>query len=334
MIGNLTVENYRSFQNYSLNGLKRVNLLTGYNNSGKSSLLEAVQLLASAGEVIHLVAISERRDEHNYGEQPGSGGSANLTHLFPDHDIQNKIAIRSDRWSVGIEYKLDNRDNTYSIVVTRDGENSGSSVVDYRTGSVNLSDRIRRYDPFCPVEYVGTQGFRKERLAYLWNQILMTTAENGPVESLRLLDDQIESVVYLSSGSNQGRLYVGKKGETKRSPIGSWGEGMQRLLMLAIALETTRGGILLVDEIDTGLHYSVLADMWKLVIATAIKNDIQVFATTHSLDCLRGLNEACERNPEFASEVSTQTIDRNLDSSIAGDANDLRAALDLGIEVR
>ena len=109
---------------------------------------------------------------------------------------------------------------------------------------------------------------------------------------------------------------------------------MQRLLALSIYLASVKGGILLVDEIDTGLHYSVLADMWKLVIATAIKNDIQVFATTHSLDCLRGLNEACERNPEFASEVSTQTIDRNLDSSIAGDANDLRAALDLGIEVR
>ena len=109
---------------------------------------------------------------------------------------------------------------------------------------------------------------------------------------------------------------------------------MQRLLTLAILLTTVKGGILLVDEIDTGLHYSVLADMWKLVIATAIKNDIQVFATTHSLDCLRGLNEACERNPEFASEVSTQTIDRNLDVAIAGDATDLRSALDLGIEVR
>ncbi len=104
--------------------------------------------------------------------------------------------------------------------------------------------------------------------------------------------------------------------------------------MLAILLTTVKGGILLVDEIDTGLHYSVLADMWKLVIATAMKNDIQVFATTHSLDCLRGLHEACQANPEFASEISLQTIDRNLPQSIDTDAEGLAVSLAMGIEVR
>lgn len=129
-------------------------------------------------------------------------------------------------------------------------------------------------------------------------------------------------------------MYLGKKNEKSRTPIGCFGEGVQRLFGLAVALSTAKSGILLVDEIDTGLHHSVLADMWKLVIATAIKNDIQVFATTHSLDCLRGLNEACERNPEYASEISLQTIDRSLNCSISGDAKDLKSAMNLGVEVR
>ena len=129
-------------------------------------------------------------------------------------------------------------------------------------------------------------------------------------------------------------MYIGVRGSEHRVPVGSFGEGLRRLLSLATLLCGMRGGILLIDEIDTGLHYSVLADMWKLVIGTAIKNDIQVFATTHSLDCLRGLNEACQANPEYAQEISLQTIDRKLPQSIDTDAEGLAASLAIGVEVR
>ena len=55
------------------------------------------------------------------------------------------------------------------------------------------------------------------------------------------------------------------QGISDRIPIGSMGDGIWRLLGLALALALTEGGILLVDEIDTGLHYSVMENMWKLV---------------------------------------------------------------------
>lgn len=344
MIENLTVENYRSFKNYSLNGLKRVNLLTGYNNSGKSSLLEAVEILAAAGDPHRLLRISERRNEHLVIiDERTKQSLGDLNQFFHNRNIDNGIRLCAGEWQVQIEYHPPEKTDEEGFRVTRIGKifDAESLEIPYGSdgtfGSWNSRSRggARSHDEaFCSVEYLGLREINDASLSFLWDRVLLSKSEREHIETLQILDPDIESVVYLSSEGRKGRIHLGKKGEMTRSPIGSHGEGMQRLLALSIYLATVKGGILLVDEIDTGLHYSVLADMWKLVIATAIKNDIQVFATTHSLDCLRGLNEACERNPEFANEISLQTIDRNLPQSIDTDAEGLAASLSMGIEVR
>lgn len=57
------------------------------------------------------------------------------------------------------------------------------------------------------------------------------------------------------------------------------------MLGLALAIVNARNGFLLVDEIDTGLHFSAMYDMWKLIWKTAKRLNVQVFATTHNSDC-------------------------------------------------
>lgn len=341
MIENLTVENYRSFQNYSMNNLKRVNLLTGLNNSGKTSLLEAVELLASGGESQAFIDISVRRREaiwDAFNDSPVIGVS---THFFLNRDVSKSIRFQTDNWKITVDFKggqlsgsLDDPFLRVQRFTAGVGTIQTKIGVDFEGGIKPPFSRARR-PGLCRAEYIGIhdESF-DEKVAEQWDAILVANEERNVIDALQILDDRIESVAHLSSSLNRGRMYVGVKGSEQRVPVGSFGEGLHRLLSLATLLCSTRGGILLVDEIDTGLHYSVLADMWKLVIGTAIKNDTQVFATTHSLDCLRGLNEACERNPEYAAEISLQTIDRSLNSSIAGDADDLKSAMNLGVEVR
>ena len=118
-----------------------------------------------------------------------------------------------------------------------------------------------------------------------------------------------------------------------RVPLGNFGKGMRRLLALALALNMPKGGIVLIDEIDTGLHYSIMGDMWLLVVNAAIQNDVQVFATTHSLDCLRGLAWLCEHHPELAGKVSVQKIEPSLNEAVAFDAEDIQVAAEQAIEV-
>ena len=67
---------------------------------------------------------------------------------------------------------------------------------------------------------------------------------------------------------------------------------------LALALANSRGGLLLIDEAENGIHHTVQYEFWKLVLQTAQANDVQVLATTHSWDCVRGFAYAAAESEE------------------------------------
>lgn len=103
---------------------------------------------------------------------------------------------------------------------------------------------------------------------------------------------------------------------------------------MALALATTKGGVLLIDEVDTGLHYSILGDVWLLIVEAAKRLNIQVFLTTHSYDCVRALAWLCQTRPDLGPEVSIQKIERKLDRSVSLDAKQIQIAIEQDIEVR
>ena len=108
---------------------------------------------------------------------------------------------------------------------------------------------------------------------------------------------------------------------------------MWRMLGLALALANAKGGILLVDEIDTGLHYSVMEDMWRMVSERAAALDAQVFATTHSRDCYESL-AAVVRPGSISTTVTIQRIDAQRERAVRFSNDDIVAAAERGIEVR
>ncbi|MFY0576805.1 AAA family ATPase [Cystobacter fuscus] len=119
-----------------------------------------------------------------------------------------------------------------------------------------------------------------------------------------------------------------------RVPIGSMGEGIKRLLVLAMSMAKSAGGYLLADEIDTGLHYSVMVKMWKLVVETARRLNIQVFATTHSLDCIQALAGLYESDPDVRDDISLHRIEKGAEASIRYSADEILAAARRQVEVR
>jgi AAA15 family ATPase/GTPase len=132
----------------------------------------------------------------------------------------------------------------------------------------------------------------------------------------------------------RGGVLIGLKGVKRRVPLGSMGEGMRRILALAISLAQAKKGFLLVDEVDTGLHWSVMSRMWELVIRTASDLGVQVFATTHSLDCLRGLKDAVDEHDDLRKHVRVHKVDASLNEAITFTADDLLVAIEQEIEVR
>jgi len=112
------------------------------------------------------------------------------------------------------------------------------------------------------------------------------------------------------------------------------GDGIWRILSLALCLVRSRDGVLLVDEIDTGLHYSVMVKMWRMIYETAKKLNIQVFATSHSRDCYQALSEVCCEDVTTNSNITIQRIERGKGRSVAYTEQEIVIAAEHGTEAR
>jgi len=175
----------------------------------------------------------------------------------------------------------------------------------------------------------------------MWNEIVLTESEDRVLAALRFIDKNIERVAavvarqpYFYFGpASRGGFKVKLRNAAQPIPIGSLGDGIWRMLAMAIALIKAKGGILLVDEIDTGLHYTVLADMWRLIFATAREFDIQVFATTHSFDCVHSLASICESDGTH-SHVTIQRIELKDSVAVPYTERQIMLAAERQIEVR
>jgi hypothetical protein len=195
-----------------------------------------------------------------------------------------------------------------------------------------------------PIRLITDSSLSPDTVSELFDQVVLTPDEDFVIEALRIIDPLIERIA--TTGTDRGRLaysrgigyrgglFVRCSGVTERIPVGSLGDGIWRLLGLALALVRTEGGILLVDEIDTGLHYGVMGDMWKLVNETSRKHDIQVFATTHSRDCYESLAAVCRDSTSDGSEITIQRVEQGKSRSIAYTEREIIAAAQRGMEVR
>ena len=368
------MENYRGFEKYDLRDLQRVNLLVGRNNSGKTSVLEAVHLTYGA-DPRTLIEIAENRGELSSVDKEEEN-SLRLQHAFPPRRVpldihhffhahrimqDSYISIRSDSPKATFQIRTLDPENMqaqpqlFPDLVSSNLLGLEISTAQYQSTFILLEHgndaRVRdssRGRDFVkeklPPKLEGQSRFITQGsldisiMAELWDAVVSDGAEQDIIAALQIIEPSTNSLYFTATPNRQGHpnggILVGLKGDKRRFPLGSHGEGMRRLLGLALALANTRGGTLLIDEIDTGLHYSVMEDMWHMVVETARRLDIQVFATTHSLDCIRGLAGLCSRQPELVGEVSLQTIDRALDHAISYTGEQIQIAAEQEMEVR
>jgi len=366
MLTRVDIANYRGFKSYRMEGLAQVNLIVGKNNSGKTALVEAIHFATTGGDPTILTETAIRRGEVIETED-SPRTLADVTHFFHGHQIGpgSVFSIAADNGYSQLFVRLVDMPQDPELFPT-DGEGfdgravmglqiEGGTGYGSRVSDIGLSergglifDRRARFgigaslpQTAAPTTvFLPTESVSGAKVTQLWRNALLDASNPQVVSAVQLVESEITEILYVPSESGPRstssfrNFFVKTKAHPKPIPLGSFGDGSRRLMILAVALARTAHGTLLVDEIDTGLHYSVMADMWKLVIKKALASNVQVFATTHSWDCIEGLSTLCQRDPELVNRVSIHKVDRALQNSVAFSGESLVRMLRSDIDPR
>ena len=207
--------------------------------------------------------------------------------------------------------------------------------------SRNLFKRAESPPPIgC--QLLGPSVLNNEEIARFWKAIALTDDEDRAMQALRLIfSSGLERVAVIrddlshkSDREHVERVVAKLQGQARPVPLQSLGDGALHLAGIALALTNSRDGFLLIDEAENGIHHSVQPDFWRMVFKTAHANNVQVIATTHSFDCVRGFAQAAVECEEV--EGVLVRIERKDEEMWAVEYSErnLRAAAKQHIEVR
>ena len=331
MLNVLTLRGYRSFCDYRMTDLAPVNLLVGKNNCGKTSILEAIELLFSGDPSALRESALRRTELTEHG--------VDISHVFYGH-------VSAPGTSFELSCPEDGRQLTATMLSPADAPESAVSS-HARLLKIAHGERQPLRLPVDENGVLSNVSFPKvppratrfldchpRSMHPIWNRVLAEGRGTEVVEALQLLEPEIDEVVYPTGGSPRRSIELGYRDSDRRLPIGSYGDGMMRLLALSLTLLATAGGCVLIDEIDTGLHWTVMEDMWRLVVETARRSHVQVFATTHSYDCVRGLGSLVRSRPNLADDLAIHKMHRSLAQSVCIPGTEIAVAVEQDIEVR
>lgn len=364
MFHSVVTERYHGLSRFEMGGLGRVNLLVGKDNCGKTSALEALHVLAADTFVFDVIAgICLRRGEGNFDRpHPFAEAQADISHMFPGHQLRvdasfavrgvNATAGRGVSVSIGRSSADGRGEDPQPLPPLRlEVRGSGDSVLWENLTETNRMGldaklRVARWvnskteidNTEINAHFIPPDSVDRGGLGRLWDEVQLTSREDRVLEAVRLVDPAIRDRrtvgIIGAMGESQTRFIVKRDGTNHRIPLGSLGDGVRRLLGLVIVKTQCEGGMLLVDEIDTGLHHSVMADMWRLIRGTAEKLDIQVFATMHSLDCVHSLAAICHAEAGTPSDVSIERIERDRIKAVPFSEQEMRIVAERRIEIR
>jgi predicted ATP-dependent endonuclease of OLD family len=332
LLKSLEIRNFRAFRRLRANTLGRVNLIVGKNNIGKTCLLEALRLYARRGSPDVILDLLESRDENKMPTsaevvEPESQ-ALNLRYLFygrkelgrESESIQiGPVENPQDTLSISFVWQRQQLgdDGTIRFVPLKPEEydtvDSPILGIETQLGSqFTMTRPITRYlerrrMPAMPSEvneipsiYLPANGPTNEQIALWRDRSVVEGKRKYVLQALRIIQKDVEDVDLVSNPElKRERTPVVKlKDATNFIPLRSLGEGMNRLFIVALGLVNAQNGILLIDEVESGLHYSAQTDLWRLVLQLARELNIQVFATTHSKDCILAFNEATKELAE------------------------------------
>jgi len=393
MLNSLEIKNFRALEDFKVAKLGRVNLIVGKNNSGKSTVLEALRIYAGNAYPKLLENIAASHDEKYkqeftildepdtsivpfedlftgrqlpddeteiiIGESTSSDQALHLCHRF-NVDREESVTdaegkthlLKSGDYITKLSFidwankqPSDDYGKIREVLLVKKNNRSFPIYLNSRVielTSLNISFFSKKFGA-TKCSFIPTQLVSIDELAQEWSNIVGTEYEDVAKQALRIILPEFQEIYFVPNTSSTNKSkYIAKvklPNLPRPVPLKSLGDGMIRILQLALKLVSAQGGFLLIDEIENGLHYSIQEKIWAWLFEVAERLDIQVFATTHSWDCIENFTKVAIANETiegvlFRMGKSAKTSNRGQIIATVFDKDSLYRMTQADIEIR
>ena len=361
MYRSFRVRNFRCFRDLSIAELQRVNLIAGVNNVGKTALLEALFLHCGATNPALTMSLNAFRGIESVKVEFGTWVETPWDSFFANFDTSGAVELEGENEATGhrrLALRVV-RDAEELARIGRVGEHepdasSGAPLtsdapqvlgLDYEDGSGRRGSQYLVADPKgirlksfpapppFPAVFLGSRiRIRPADDAERFSNLEVKGQQGLLTGILQIVEPRLRRVaVVVSAGAP---VLQGDVGLGRLVALPLMGEGMVRLASLALAIANMPKGVVLVDEIENGLHHALLTKVWQAVGEVAQQFNVQVFATTHSFECIAAAHEAFSMGGSYDFALHRLERVNGTIRAVRYEQATLAAAIETGLEVR
>lgn len=324
---NLEIKNFRGIDHLKIDDFSRVNVLLGQNNSGKTTVLEAIAMLMSMSNPDIPQAINAVRARKPFSK------FIDIQYYFNNLNVATPPEVKAEQRDgnsrhlrLALSYVFDELADPQNEPQQQMGTVKYVNTLEMNFDVSNGASK-QSYQSWLRVNSQGlvvnrkvADGYLENKRAWLTPSDLMTSnlandlaelfkrnRKDAILALLKLFDPHINGIEILTDD-----IYIGFEGMTQMLSLSMMGDGLRRYLNIVAAAANPLTNILLIDEIDNGLHYSVYRKLWQSLFALASATDKQIFVSTHSKETLYYLNEMLQENPAYKTDMRLYTLERTI----------------------
>ncbi|MCB4760432.1 MAG: AAA family ATPase [Sulfurovum sp.] len=315
-IKNIEIKNFKCFNDFKAEGFGRVNLIGGKNNVGKTAFMEATWINTYSrntnGFFTSVWAIAYMRD--------------NMELICKDCSFLNKQLFERTK-----SYFSKSNINTVNYeLLNKDGKQEYCFNINNKETIINVNSFSYQSEEISNIKYIDNFGYTNNQLKEAFEAVQKRDTEEILYQYINDFDSNISNFKIIGGDKPQCKIHNGNYMD-----LNEFGDGLKHWISIICSLYASKDGYLFIDEIDNGIHYTNLDKLWEIILTSSKKQNVQVFATTHSKECIESYARVAKRLED--EEITFVELGRNkkdeLDSVVM-DSEMFQRFIALGNEVR
>ncbi len=307
LFSEVTINNYKQFKGLKLKNINHINLIAGLNNTGKSSLLEAIYLLCNQNDFDGYIEMQRIRAKYRKTTDIPLGYLKQ--HTPETIDLEGIINHNQTKLSIKKYDKIPEKNPQNYVIsfglesfVEKDYNGNGNNMEQLNTDVHLFGDTFLYRDnifSYTKLRNLCNSDFYSPFSHQLTDKMVFAHSRNIDRKSYKKIitfikekvDCNIEDISLVEQYFEKRFKVDDSRFKNKIFDLTEFGDGMQRMFAIALQFAAVENGVLLIDELENAIDFRRLDEFAGFIIELSLLFNVQVFVTSHSKECINAFFE-------------------------------------------